>query len=150
MKTIADRMRWVLSVKGWTEREWARRAGLKEESNVNKLIRRAESEPGRIPGDANTLASLALAAGVSLDWLSLGRGEAFSSAFVVDDDPKYPTRPGVIAGAHLMGFSRAAIDAVLAYNTPSTDPGVDFWLKLLQLRQSEFSASNAESPQLRK
>ncbi len=143
MKTIAERMRWLLKIKGWTEREWARQAGLKEASNVNKLLRRAEERPDRIPGDANTFVELARAAGASLDWLTLGRGAPFVDSLNVPDDPKYPTRPSVIAAGHLMGYPQAAIQAVIAFDAGPTDPGQDYWLHLLLGKRNEIVAGEA-------
>jgi len=146
VKTLAERMRWVMSAKGWTEREWARKAQLKEMSNVNKLLRRAEENPLRIPGDANTFAALAKAAKVSLDWLALGRGTPVPvgvDVTNVPDDPKYPTRPGVIAAGYIMGFPSIAIDAIAVFDAGPLDPGQDFWLQLLLGKKAELSRGGA-------
>ncbi len=100
-------MRWVMDAKGWTEREWARQAELKELSNVNKLLKRADEHPDRIPGDANTFAALAKAAKVSLDWLALGRGAPVPADLDVTNipnDPKYPARSLAVAAASLMSI----------------------------------------------
>jgi hypothetical protein len=135
-------MRWVMEAKGWSEREWARRAELKEMSNVNKLLKRAEIDPERIPGDANTFAALAKAASVSLDWLALGHGSpvpADLNVTNIPDDPKYPTRPGVIAAGHMMGFPPTAIAAIATFDAGPVDPGQDFWLQLLLGKRAELS-----------
>ncbi len=139
-------MAWVMAAKGWSEREWARQAGLKEPSNVNKLLKRAKEDPDRIPGDINTFAALAKAADVHLDWLALGRGTPVSTDLNVTqipDDPKYPTRPSVIAAGYLMGFPAAAISAVAAFDAGPIDPGQDFWLQLLLGKRAELSRAAA-------
>lgn len=149
MKTPLERIRWVMKDKGWSERKWANEAKLKEPSNVNKLIRRLIAKPGEVPGDIKTFVKLADAAGVSLDWLLLGRGTPYAES-TVPDDPKYPTRARVVLIGRLMDFPKAAIDAVLAFDAGDQDPGRDYWLQLLLGKRAEFSLPPrpSEPPQL--
>jgi len=146
VETVVDRMRLVMKLKGWSESDWARAAELKERSNVNKLLVRMAKDPTRLAGDVNTFAKLANAAGVSLDWLALGVGVPTPDVVSFAKDPHYPTRARVLIGAFLMGFDRQILDAVLAHNEPAADPGWEYWLRLLQLKEAELSASSGAAP----
>lgn len=146
METVIDRMKIVMDLRGWSQREWCRRAGITEESNVNKLIKRMKDDPSRVAGDMNTFAKLASAAGVSLDWLVLGVGDPMPDTVEFESDDQYPTRPRVLLGAYIMGFPRAAIDAVLAHDEPLTDPGLEYWVRLLQLEQAKLAALGSQHP----
>lgn len=66
-KTIADRIRLTLAATGWSQRELARRAGLKSESNIQQIIKTEGMHVW-------TLIAVADAANVSLTWLLTGRG----------------------------------------------------------------------------
>jgi transcriptional regulator with XRE-family HTH domain len=140
----------VMKLRGWNQREWARRAQLKEESNVNKLLKRLESHPDEFPGDARTLQKLADVAGVTMDWLALGRGAPLAADFVVADDPRYPSRAAVAVAGLLMGFPKDAVDAMLAIDLigESADPGADYWLQTLLAERAKLASQHA--PQLTK
>lgn len=146
MDTVISRMRLVMDLRGWSEREWCRQAGVKEESNVNKLIKRMSEDPTKVAGDANTFAKLAKGAGVSLDWLLLGIGAPTPESIDFTTHDHYPTRPRVLLGAFIMGFPRAAIDAVLAHNGPESDPGWEYWVRLLQVEQTKLAAPSIQHP----
>ncbi len=135
-------MKIVMKLRGWNESQWAKEAGLKERSNVNKLLKRMAELNGEVAGDIKTFKRLADAAGVSLDWLALGRGAPNLQTFTVPNDPKYPTRPSVIVAGYLMGYPKAAIDYVLGFDAGPTDPGQDYWLQLLLGKRAEFSVSS--------
>lgn len=146
METILDRMKWVMKLRGWSEREWARQAKLREETNVNKLLKQLRDKPDELVGDAKTFAKLADAAGVTMDWLALGRGVPLAADFVVGDDARYPSRPAVALAGFLMGFPQGAIDAVLAHELSGPDPGPDYWLQLLLLERAKLTPPSV--PQL--
>lgn len=149
MDTVISRMRLIMELKGWSEREWCRLAGIKEESNLNKLIKRMSEDPTTISGDAKTFAKLAKAAGISLDWLLLGVGVPTPESIDFTTDDHYPTRPRVLLGAFIIGFPRAAIDAALVHNEPESDPGWDYWVRFLQVEQAKLTALAAkQTPQL--
>jgi len=139
VETILERMEFVMKLRGWSQSEWNRRAQIKERSNVNKLLKRLEANPTEFPGDAKTLQKLADVAGVTMDWLALGRGAPLAADFVIADDPLYPSRPGVALAAFLMGFPRQAIDAVLAHQLAGPDPGPDYWLQLALLERAKVA-----------
>lgn len=150
--SLLERMREVMRMRQWSEREWARRAGLKEEANVNQIMRalRKDADAEKIAGTAAVWVALARAAGVSLDWLLTGRGSPHSFTVDVHDDPRYPSRARVIGVAHLLGFSEAAISALLDH-TPERDPGPDYWLRLLQAEQVKaISIADATAEKVRK
>lgn len=139
-------METVLKLRGWSGREWARRAELAEESHVTTLMRRMREQPDRLAGDVETYTKLAAAAGVSLDWLLLGRGVPGAPAAIVPDDARYPTRPGVLVMAHWLGIPKPVIEAVANHEGPERDPGVFYWLALLNLKHSEVGQTLALPP----
>lgn len=145
MKTPLERIRWVMKDKGWSERKWATEAKLKEPSNLNKLIKRLKERPDEVPGDIKTFVKLADAAGVSLDWLLLGRGQPYTGPSIADD-PKYPTRAIVVAAGRMMDFPQAAIEALLAFDAGPDDPGRDYWFRLLDGKRTEFSLPQLPKP----
>lgn len=137
----------VLSTRGWSKRHWAELAGLAESGHVGGLMRRMKKDPSRLAGDITTYAKLAQAAGVSLDWLVLGRGEPFGLAPFTPDDAKYPSRARVIAAARLLGrYTDEVIGAVLAHDDPAVDPGVEYWMSLLDLKRAELPAPRPSRP----
>jgi transcriptional regulator with XRE-family HTH domain len=152
MSSLLQRMKDVMKARGWSEREWARRAGLKEEANVNQIIRalRNDPDPEKVAGSAELFVKLAKAANVSLDWLLGGRGSPYSFTVDVHDDPRYPSRARVIGVAHLLGFSEGAIRALLEH-APDRDPGPDYWLRVLQAEQVKAAAApDSPSEKVRK
>ena len=82
--------------------------------------------------ESRTLAALASAAHVSLEWLATG---SFGPG--IGEDAKYPSRPRALAAAYLVGYSEATIAAVAGLNTPESDPGVDYWMTLLRAKHLE-------------
>lgn len=145
--SLLERMQEVMRVRKWSEREWARRAGLKEEANVNQIVRalKKDPDPEKVAGSADLFVKLARAANVSLDWLLGGRGSPYSFTVDVHDDPRYPSRARVIGVAHLLGFSEAAIRAV-SEHAPDRDPGADYWLRILQAEQARVVPAPPDSP----
>lgn len=140
-------MDFVMQMRGWNMSQWANEAGLRERTNVRNLMQRMKKHPERIAGDINTFAKLADAAKVTVDWLALGRGSPFAVSLEVPDDPRYPSRPGVLAVGHWLGFPKAAIEAVAAHEEPQGDPGTQFWFELLQLKRTQVlgASRTAES-----
>ncbi len=143
--TLLERMKEVLANNRWTGREWARRAELGEENHVNLLMRALRNGRER-PGDMETWAKLASSAGVSLDWLVLGRGTPHAMQVEIIEDGRYPSRPRVLAVAHWIGFPDAAIRAVSRHIPDGDDdPGPDYWLRLLQTEQARYPALPSKS-----
>jgi hypothetical protein len=142
--SLLERMQECLDSHGWTAREWARRAGLREPTHVSTIMRRLrEGDSDRLVGDIETFAKLAEAAGWSLDYLVLGRGSPHALTVEVRDDPRYPSRARVLVAAHWLGFSEAAVRALLEHN-PESDPGTDYWLRVLQTEQLKLPPSPAK------
>jgi hypothetical protein len=150
VRTVRDRMQFVLDTKGWSAREWARRAGLKEEGHVGGLIRRMKKAPARLAGDIGTYAKLADAASVSLDWLVLGRGQPDGIAASVAEDEQFPSRARVIVAARLLFFDEPGIDAVIeavcSQNDLRSDPGTDYWRQLVDLKRAELRVPSPSRP----
>lgn len=140
-------MELVLSTKKWSKRHWAELAGLAESGHVGGLMRRMKKDPLRLAGDITTYAKLADAAGVSLDWLVLGRGTPEGLAVSTPEDPRYPSRARVIVAARLLGrYSDEVIAAVLAHDAPASDPGVEYWMSLLDLKRAESPTTRPSWP----
>lgn len=129
--SLRERLESVLEDKGWSAREWARLAGLKEPSHVNTMLRRLRQNPDAT-FEEETLAKLAAAADVSLDWLQLGRGTKDGSFTKIEPDPVYPSRAIAIAAATLAGWRREAIDTVRGMGGFAKDPGLQVWLGLIE------------------
>ena len=68
VSTIPERIREILALREWNERELCRRSGLSE-AHVNKLVQRKAGRPS-----AETLVKIAEGASVSLLWLMTGDG----------------------------------------------------------------------------
>lgn len=66
MTTLPERLQWILDQRGWSQRELARRAGLKSETHVG-LLMKEKTRP-----NAETMLRIAAAAKVRLEWLVSG------------------------------------------------------------------------------
>lgn len=144
--SLLQRMREVMADTGWSAREWARRAGLPEESHVNTIMRRLRAKGGDDPKamDLVTATKLAQAANVSLDWLALGRGTKGGGWSPIQPDPAYPSRAVAVVAARLAGWPRDGIDRVLRMNAFAADPGLEVWMGLLR---AECDASREQQRQ---
>lgn len=69
-ETFADRLRVVLTARGWSEGDWSKKAGLAV-SHVANLIARNSKRPS-----TETIEALANAAGVPFEWLARGVGDS--------------------------------------------------------------------------
>lgn len=93
MKTLADRIRWILANRDLGQRELARNAGLKD-PHVAVILHRLEKDPGR-QIEADTLAAIARAGRVSIRWLATGQGSPDEIGEVpANDAPKFANLPG--------------------------------------------------------
>ncbi len=126
--------------------EWARRAGLKERTHISRLIARLAADPGA-SADSSTMAAIADAADVSLDWLLLGRG-AFEPPAPTPDH-RYGSREAVVLGARMYGaFPEASIRFIESINHFDHDPGAAYWLGQLVAHSTALLAPPAPPPQL--
>lgn len=73
MSTLADRIEEILRLRGITQRELARRAGLATEQHINTILRRLRANPDA-DIERETLAAIARGGGVSFIWLATGKG----------------------------------------------------------------------------
>lgn len=133
--SLLDRMQFVLDMHpGWSARDWARAAKLKEESHVGTIMTRLRHNPAGTVS-TKTLAALAKGGGVSAEWLATGRGTP-TGAYVMlsdgDTDPVYPSRGKAVAGARVFGWDLGAIAKVQEVNSFDSDPGLNYWLRLLE------------------
>lgn len=95
MKTLADRIRWILEKRDLGQRELARAAGLKD-PHVAVILHRLEKFPDR-KIEADTLAALARAGRVSMRWLATGEGSPDDAGDVPapeSDEPTCGNAPG--------------------------------------------------------
>src|SRR4051812_22873042 len=89
MDTIGDRIERILTERGWSQRELARRADLAE-PHVGILLRRYRDDPNA-EVELGTLRKIADAADVSLHWLQTG-GEVVATV-PEEASPMYGNRP---------------------------------------------------------
>jgi hypothetical protein len=68
------RMESVLKHRGWKSRDWARAAGMPEETHLALIMRGLRLGPKSSRGQIETWYSLSRSAGVSLEWLAFGAG----------------------------------------------------------------------------
>jgi len=130
--TLYDRMKRVIAMHpGWTTRHWARAAGLAEESHVYTIMQRLRRNP-EATVSVRTLAALAEGADVPFEWLSTGKGDPRSTWIRIDPDPMYPTRAQAIVAARLLGWDSRAIAKVSSVSNLPTDPGLDYWRRLIE------------------
>lgn len=73
MKTVGDRIQWILENCQISQRELARRAGFTASSQLNAIVRRLASRPDSI--ELKTAKAIARGAGVSERWLLTGDGK---------------------------------------------------------------------------
>lgn len=71
LKSIGDRLRWLLDVTGMPQRELARQAGLAE-TQINVILKRLRTRPHAI--EVETVYKIAHGAGVRGEWLLTGAG----------------------------------------------------------------------------
>lgn len=128
---LLERIEQILHDRNWSAAEWTRRAGLKEKSHLSTLIDRLRKNP-KATLDLRTAAALADAAGISLDWLALGRGSQHGIVLLAQNDPVYPSRGIAVTAAKIFGYRPEAISKVLAVKSFPDDPGLDYWLALLK------------------
>jgi hypothetical protein len=133
VETLWERLKYVMDSQGLNASGWAEDAELPRATVRLAIKNRRESMESR------TLAALAKAANVSLEWLATG---GFGPN--IPADPVYPSRPRAIAAAYLVGYSEATIAAVSAVTGLSGDPGVDYWLTMLRAKHLE----EAQAPKL--
>jgi len=133
---LLERLEEVMEETGWKAREWAKRANLPEATHLYTTLRRLRENP-QAKLDVPTLAALADAAGVTLDWLALGKPPKRSAAG--KPDPLYPSRAAAVAAAQFLGsVPEEAIAAVQSVDHLPEDPGPDYWMQRLLLAAAEL------------
>lgn len=123
---LHERMSEVLKAKGWSQRRWAREAGITQ-THTRLIIERSKADPENPSVEVWIIARLADAAGVSLDWLVSGRGTMRGSP-QVEPDPQYPSRAAVVAACHALGLPESAVSRIQGITGLAVDPGEEFWL----------------------
>lgn len=118
MKTLADRLRWVLEQRSWTQEAWSRAAGLSANYLATTLYRARRDKDYR--PDFNTMKALAGAAEVDVMWLAEGTGEPRATTA----PPRPQESPLAPAGVRVVkGDLSAPLRALLvAYRQSDVDP----------------------------
>lgn len=119
-------MREILRETGWSQREWARRAGISE-THPRLILQRLEADPDKPTVEVWAIVQLADAAGVRLDWLLRGVGPKRADVDV-EQDPLYPSRAAAIAACYALGLPEATIARIRAISGLPADPGERFWI----------------------
>lgn len=127
VETISDRIRSSLATRGWSMRELDRRAEIAE-GHTERILARDPERAG-----AGTLAKIAGALGVTLDWLVRGVG---SSETVFVPDERYPNRAGVLA--MFQKVDPRARKWLASMELSGTDMRPEEWAKLLFNKEAEF------------
>lgn len=130
--TLAERLDHVARVRGVSQNEIARGAGIAP--GAFSLLRK------RPRPSAEKLGQIARAWGVSLDWLSFGNGAPFVSTAGPD---RYPNRAQAAQIALAGGVSQAAVHDVLqdVLNEAEGDPPVLWWIHRMELRENAMRRS---------
>lgn len=134
METLASRVNWLLQQTEMSARALSLKAGLSP-NHVGMLARgTVATRPAH-----DTLAALARAAGVSVEWLASGEGEprlegarAAQPGLHLEYVERYPSRRE--AAAALAGLVRQdAIDGVLRWHLHNEeDPGMAWWIERIK------------------
>lgn len=126
VSALWQRLEQVMEMRDLNPSSWATLA------QVPRATVRLAIKEKRESMESRTLAALASVANVSLEWLATG---SFGPS--IPEDSRYPSRPRAIAAAHLVGYSEAAIASVAAIDNLPSDPGVRYWLALLEAKDLE-------------
>jgi transcriptional regulator with XRE-family HTH domain len=131
MRTLSERIAWILETQQISARELARKAGF-HGSEVSTLLKRLEGDPEAVT--LRTLRALADGAGVSLAWLAVGEDQTGPH---VATDPS-PSRTEAANVAHRGGVWGEAVRSVLADELRPGDAALppEWWL--LRMRQREI------------
>ena len=119
MKTLAERINWILETKGLSARALAIAANVSP--NYIGLLRKGERGGRGLNGE--TARRIAAAGGVDLGWLQTGEGSPEGETL---DDP-YPAR--VQALALLQGRVAAEVRVALRVERPSEPWDVERWIE---------------------
>lgn len=123
MKTLLERIDWVLSHRNWTQLGWSKRAGLSTRY-LSTLRGRLETKPeGR--GDHDAMVKLATVAGVPVAWLEDGKGDPGNLdlgpefqreplAELVPDDDESPAEAALLRVLDVARHTLADLDAARA------------------------------------
>jgi transcriptional regulator with XRE-family HTH domain len=84
---LASRLRWILRMRGWSQRKLSKKASLSA-AHIGQILARAKKGGGESI-ETDTLTSIANAAGVSVDWLASGRG----APWIRDSSPRVNELP---------------------------------------------------------
>ena len=140
-QTILDR---IDLIKGWTgksARALAKAAGLSPNA-INTMKQRKSEEPSPL-----TLAAIAKAGNVRLEWLVTGEGHPFNLPAGIEPDPDYPTRSWAVALASMGEDNKVPAEVIkrLLSNSPKTDPGMWYWIDLMRSYTAELSVQKSSS-----
>jgi transcriptional regulator with XRE-family HTH domain len=127
--SLGERVRWLAKRDGISLTKLGKRAGL-----LSGAMSRLANDTGPVARSPATLAALADAAGVPLEWLALGRGQPTRASTSVVAGP-YPHRAEAARIAIDGGISEEAVQAVLDEDPRlSEDPSVLWWLHQIEGR----------------
>jgi len=140
VESIASRIKTVLAERKWSERELARRAGLKSETHVWILLKRLASEPTNIT--IELIERLASACDVSPVWLAFGVGDASSGR------ERFPKRALAAELCREAGVYEEAIRSVLEEPVREEDAGRPtlWWAARMQAAQAHLLSPDVTAP----
>ncbi len=138
MSNMPSRILLILSTRGWSQRELARRAGLKSESHIGLLLSEKAADVR-----LSTLLAIAQGAEVPFAWLATGEGDSGLGQTspraepVVEYDDRYPNRPAALQAARDVGLDPDAIEFVskMVFKSDTDFPAKE-WLEMIQAEAS--------------
>jgi transcriptional regulator with XRE-family HTH domain len=142
--TLGQRLQQALKARGMGINELDRAIG---KHGYCSRIARDERE-----ATADNLGAIALALGISLDWLVLGQGEMDSASVTTKESgeavvDRYPFRALVARFARAAGLDPQAIEQTCAESLQSdVDPGAMYWLRQIEQRAALLALNRARSP----
>jgi len=140
--TIGDRLEEILKLRGWSQRQLGREAGIAEQ-HIGILIARFAKDP-EAEIELSTLRAIARAARVDLSWLIEGRGAPEGDAPAPATTERYPNRAEAV---RLVGdkADARAIESVVHWDLFSaTDPKVGWWVERILELDREIKAADAD------
>lgn len=139
-KTLEERIRFAARQKDWSLRQWSLRAGLSSGYLGSLVTRLGQGGEGK-GVTKDTIHKLAVAAGISEDWLTSGEGAAER---VVELDDPLPERTAAAVFARSRGVREDAVQDVIARSQKTTRRLTpDEWLTRMTHRAWEMDEAEA-------
>lgn len=133
-----DRLLWAIKFRETNQLQLARKAGFKSPAHVNRILKRAESNPDA-QVEIRTATLLARALDISLHWLQTGEGQRYPFEPYFNLDDPFPNRQRAAWAHALIGTdSRAIAEVVDKEWGDAKDPTAKVWFKRIELAEEQL------------